>query len=182
MMDSLASPLLLFLDVDGVLTMLDAPELPVQRVGGFHVRPIPLASALLRAIDHDPRIVPIWLTNWEAAANSWNEWAGIGHWHVASRMVGRPERHEARTLFPHISSPLLDWKLLAACYARHQIAPGSPAVWIEDGFATETLEWATQEGNIRLLDTTRGVLRQALLCHYADAEASARHFLEQLQG
>lgn len=173
-------PMVLFLDVDGVLTMLEAEYLPMERVGGIHVRPIPMANALLNAIHHDERFEPIWLTAWDIGAHAWNERAETPTcWPVAYHLASWEER-DARNALPWLFDCVidLDKKLIAAQYFLYRTGRmNDPVVWIEDGFAPETHEWAKERGNVRLVDTLREPVRSHLLRTYPDYDAAAREFL-----
>lgn len=170
--------IVLFLDVDGVLSMLEAKHLPMERVGGIHVRPIPMANALLNAIQQDGRFEPIWLTAWDAGAHAWNERAETStHWPVAYHLASWEER-DARNALPWLFDCSLDKKLIAAQYFLYRTGRlDDPVVWIEDGFALETHEWAEERGNVRLVDTLKEPVRSCLLRTDVDYDAAAREFL-----
>jgi hypothetical protein len=171
-------PITLFLDIDGVFTMLDAVQLPMERVGGIHVRPIPMANALLKAINEDERLDPIWLTSWDKGAHLWNERAETTRWPVAYHLSKRDER-DARTALCWLFDMNLDRKLIAAQYFLFRARPlDCPVVWIEDGFAQETYAWAKERGNVRLVDTLVDPIRSQLLAQYDDPKQAAREFIE----
>lgn len=173
----------LFLDIDGVFTLLDAMHLPMERVGGIHVRPIPMANALLRAINETKGIVPVWLTSWDAGAHTWNDRSGTQHWPIAHHLDAQQEA-VAKIGWPEFFERDTDRKLIEAAYwlwsslsERHRV------VWIEDGFTQETVAWARTRSNIEmhetiLIDTLKEPIRAQLLSEHEDYDKVAREFVE----
>lgn len=173
---------ILFLDIDGVFSMIDATQLPMERVGGIHVRPIPMANALLKAIDRQSwliplRVLPVWLSAWHTGALDWNERSLTGPWDVGYHLTDRQEKR-AKELFPRLFEQRIDGKLIAAQYYLRRMWKNNPVVWIEDGFAPETIAWAKERGNVRLIDTLREPIRAQLLSEYEDYDKAAREFVE----
>ena len=155
-------PTTLFLDIDGVFIMMDCPDLPMERVGGIHCRPIPMANALLKAIDREYlclNIDPVWLTSWGKGAHFWTERAGVHHWSIGFHLTDE-EQHEASLVFPEMSKETTDSKLIAArYYLWRTYSDEKRVVWIEDGFAPETVIWSEKRRNVRLIDTTNEYIR-----------------------
>ena len=59
---------IVFLDIDGVLSIADPlrPELRRELWPGCGPAwPVPFADALVRVLDEDARVRPVWLTYWE---------------------------------------------------------------------------------------------------------------------
>lgn len=143
--------IVLFLDV-GVLSIPNRQntEERKERWPGCGVLwPIPLANALLQAIDTDPRILPVWLSCWDSAAWHWNDRAGTSRWAVGYHLC-KTVQTKALQRFPECRGQ--DKKLLAARWFLRE-RPHNQVVWIEDGFAEETKAWASARGRTRLVDT-----------------------------
>jgi hypothetical protein len=130
----------LFLDIDGVLSI------PHPRDGsirferwqpGLPVWPIPLASALVRTIDQDRHLHPVWLSAWDQRAWLWNDRAGTRHWPIGYCLKPRQWRY-AYCLFPTLRGVRFDNKLMAVLYYLRRY-PHKRVVWVEDGFADETV-------------------------------------------
>jgi hypothetical protein len=167
---------ILFLDIDGVLSICD-PTIPMQQVGGIHCWPIPLANELLRIIDADSRLHPIWLSAWGDGAHTWNERAGTRRWSVGYHLDDRAEAR-SRRMFPRMYQDNADEKLIAVHYHLYPFEnnPEIPVVWIEDGFMPETIQWAKTRGNVRLIDTTDPAIRDLLIGRSPD---SVEAFMDQ---
>jgi hypothetical protein len=77
---------ILFLDIDEVLSLAD-PQDVMSRferfARGLPAWPIPLAYPLLRAIDQNRFLRPVWVTSWGQYAHLWNERAETRRWPVA---------------------------------------------------------------------------------------------------
>ena len=180
----MTQPTILFLDIDGVLTMMDCPDLPMERVGGIHCRPVPMANALLKAIQYEYmslNIDPVWLTSWDKGAQIWNERAGTHHWTVAYHLTDKG-KYEASAVFPDMTQEKTDKKLIAARYYLWRTYSDEKRVaWIEDGFAPETVAWANERNNkiaeTILIDTTKEPIRSDLLSTYEDYEQAAKTFM-----
>lgn len=169
-----------FLDIDGVLSIEDPASMEIRRErwsGCGPVWPIPFADALVRALDQDKRVRPVWLTYWEQRAWLWNERAGTPHWPVAFPLTpARARKARQSSAFP--DDVYIDEKLLAVC-AYLQRRPRQRALWIEDGFPPETTAWALeQQGRVRLIDATAAAIYALLLAEHADPLATARAFLD----
>jgi hypothetical protein len=168
-------PTVIFLDIDEVLSLADRNE-PLARFSwwkpGLPAWPIPLAFPLLRALDQDRRLHPVWLTCWGRNALLWNERAGTRPFPVAYPLTRRRIGY-ARRWFPDV--PVRSEKLLAArYYLRQRVAP---VVWIEDGFCTATEVWAAQSPLVRLVNTTQEPLSSFLLTSHADSASAVKTFL-----
>lgn len=152
-------PLLVLLDIDGVLNGV-APGLPPERLpeGGV-IWPIPMANALLQAIQQDWRLYPLWCTSWYKRAPLWNDRAGTPRWPIAH--ITR--RAHVDRWFPGVlPEKRYDWKLASALYYRRRF-PTRKIIWIEDGFFEETKRWAASDPLVRLVDTTEATIRALLL-------------------
>ncbi len=181
-------PTTLFLDIDGVFTMMDCPDLKMERVGGIHCRPIPMANALLQTIDKCNRLVPIWLSSWDIGSLEWNRRANTLPWYVGYHLTEKQEKLTRNAFpwdYPELDNATLDKKLVAAqSFLWFQTGDRqSRAVWIEDGFAPETLAWAKERNSkvaeTILIDTTKEPIRSELLSTYEDYEQSAKMFMEK---
>jgi hypothetical protein len=149
----------LFLDLDGVFSIPNA-DLSTVEIDGKEAWSIPQANAILQALQHDDRVQPFWLTHWGNKANDWNDRAGIVHWPVWYPLSALKEA-TAQRLYPE-----LDKKLLAIQYCMHMNNIQS-AVWLQDGFAPEEVEWAGQH-DVRLVDSNEEPLHALLLSDNAD--------------
>jgi hypothetical protein len=170
--------IILFVDVDGVLSISDPTHREERREhweGAPPVWPVPLALALVRAINQEPRLHPVWLTTWEYRAWHWNERAGTPRWPVGYQLTNQQLPH-ARRLFPELDEAFSDDKLLAVRYYLRR-RPHERVIWIEDGFAPATWEWAARDPRVCLVDTTEDHVLAALLAAPIDQETSAREFL-----
>jgi hypothetical protein len=137
---------LILLDVDGVLNCLNNPALIRRQTGG---------GMTVAACADMPRLV-VQLTTLGRV-----EW--LSCW--SERQTGDLERFFALPHLPTVprryrvadADRETDWKLVAAA---RRVTPGSPrpVVWIEDGFAPETREWAAARGRVLLIDVTAGGL------------------------
>jgi hypothetical protein len=182
------TPTVIFLDVDGVLSIEDPARIEQHREqwpGCGPAWPIPWVDALLRTLDRDTRVRPVWMTYWERRAWRWNDRAGTRRWPVAFPLSSA-RLQVARQLLRPSETPedpvLVDGKLLAACYYLRR-RPRQRAVWIEDGFMPETVAWAAATGGrVRLVDASAAAIAALLVADPADAEATARAFLDACLG
>ncbi len=151
-----------FLDVDGVFNILQKHKErdPAFAVFKRTVWPIPMARYLLQAIVDNRYVHPVWLSCWGDSSLLWNEYSLTPHFPVAYHISERQERH-AKELYPQFAHGRIDGKLIAAQYYLRRY-PDRQAVWIEDGFANETIQWAQQQGHV-LIDTTQEAIREMLL-------------------
>lgn len=181
---------IVFLDIDGVLSIEDPVDPAVRRErwpGCGPAWPIPFADMLVRVLDHDPRVRPVWLSYWERRAWRWNDRAGTRHWPVAfpPNTLGRRLPMGQRQgidgiegIAPPSEAEYRDEKLLAV-WTYLIRWPGHPALWIEDGFWPETVEWvAAYMPNLRLIDATLDDIYAVLVADHADPNAAARAFLD----
>lgn len=174
---------ILFLDVDGVLSIPNPQDFEErkERWPGCGVPwPIPIAWPLLRAIDADPRLLPVWLSCWRTGCWEWNDRAGTRRWHVGYDLC-KTVRTKALQHFPECRGQ--DEKLLAARWFLRE-RPRNRVVWIEDGFAKETQTWATIRGNVRLVNTwpMDGEAATFLSGHHQDRRQASLDFLAQYCG
>lgn len=160
--------LTVFLDVDGVLSITNAGN-PKRLIEEKDAWPIPLCSYLLQSIDTDPLFNPVWMTHWGQKANGFTELAGIEAWPVAFPLSKAAET-EAESLFPTLAR-----KMLAVSYymRQHDV---KTAIWVQDGFAPETKEWAIQN-HITLIDTNAEPYHSILL---GQEESRVQVFLSTL--
>lgn len=173
-------PTIVFLDIDGVLSIADplCPELRYELWPGCGPAwPVPFADALLRALDQDPHLRPVWLTYWERRAWRWNDRAGTAHWPVAFPLSSAGLHAARQAIAPLDETQHLDKKLLAVwAYLRRRSR--HHALWIEDGFWPETMTWVEAHAhNLRLVDATRDDIYAILIAEHADPTDAARAFL-----
>jgi len=143
--ESASRPIFLFLDIDGVLNGVDLGA-DLEKVGDVWTRPIPNAVALLRAIDQERRLSPVWLSHWGERSVAWNDYASTRHW-----PVGYP------TNDPDDGKPVAIQYYLA----RHGYH-NEPIIWVQDGFSDAEWAWAKQ-ASVQLVDTTKEPLRSLLI-------------------
>ncbi|PSB26637.1 hypothetical protein [Stenomitos frigidus] len=141
-------PILLFLDIDGVLSVSDTAivdqEMPLD---GSLVYPLPGARAFLQAINRSPWIQPLWLSSWGERSYCWNDWAATEHW-IHAHPLPCTQRQLAQTQF-QAQNPEAKY-LSVRWHSRHW---NHAIVWIEDGFTQESKIWADQNPKVRLIDT-----------------------------
>lgn len=178
---------ILFLDIDGVFAMTDNPDLKMEQIGGIHCRPIPLANALLQAIESHPHIIPIWLTSWGENAHAWNDRSQTHHW-VVVYPLSKEEEVIARIGFlgfPELYEHPIDNKLIAAQFGLWKSgSDGMRVIWMEDGFTSETIQWSKYRTGVDghetiLLDTTEEPIRSQLSSIYDDYDMMANEFIHQ---
>jgi len=153
--------ILLFLDIDGVFT-IKHEHLDKERINGVHVHPIPMCGALLQMLDRDPAISPVWLTSWGDAALAWNKRYGTQKWPVAYPL-DFADASKADQQFPRLHNNKPDEKLIAVWWYLRKMPEDAPVMWMEDGFAPETILWAHERGNVRLIDTRNPQILAALV-------------------
>ena len=173
---------ILFLDVDGVLSIPNVRNTDERKEhwpGCGVLWPIPMANALLQAIDADDRLLPVWLSAWDCGCWEWNLRAGTKCWAVAYHL-SKVRQTWALRRYPECQGRHIDGKLLAVrWFLRH--SPHTPVVWIEDGFAQETEVWAAREPRVRLVNTwpmeseTACFLRE----QHPDLDQAAHEFLNR---
>jgi hypothetical protein len=154
-------PTFLFIDIDGVLSIANAGN-PSEMIDEKESWPIPIANELLQFIDSSDSFYPIWMTHWGNKANGWNERAGIEEWPSWYPLSAAMEE-AAHDLFPHLDKKLLS---LQYCMYIHQI---DSAIWVQDGFEPEDVEWAKQ-ANVTLVDTRAEPLHSLLLSEQLQPE------------
>lgn len=173
---------ILFVDIDGVLSILTQDNAAnYEKLGrGLPAWPIPLACQILRLIDQDTQLKPVWLSSWGTESVLWNERAKTRHWPVGYYLSKKQERYAKQVLPTALftNEKYIDRKLIAAQYYLRKKPATQRVVWIEDGFAEETEQWAIQRGNVRLVDTTEEAVLSLLL---ATEEAAMRQFIELLK-
>lgn len=174
---------ILFLDVDGVLSIPNPQDFEERRErwpGCGVPWPIPMAYPLLRAIDAHPRILPVWMSCWREGGWEWNDRAGTRRWHVGYDLY-KTVQTKAIQRYPECRGQ--DKKLLAVRWFLRD-RPRNPVVWVEDGFAEETREWAAARGNVRLVDTWPMESKAAtfLSRHHQDSQQASLDFLYQYCG
>jgi len=171
---------ILFLDVDGVFSIPNTADKDerLERIplgDGHHIVcwPIPMYKRLLYAIGMEKRLHPVWLTAWGDAAHVLTNRAMTQAFPVAYPLSRQQTRY-AHMRFSHPEQS--DRKLIAAVYylVKHH-GPGQ-VIWVEDGFAEETKEWAAAV-DVRLIDTTDETIRELLLSR---EEQAVQKFMELL--
>jgi len=170
-----------FLDVDGFISMHNPADHNerFEMWGGLPAFPIPIVNQLLRGLDTDPALLPVWMTCWDSRAWKWNERAGTRTFPVAYYLSPR-QISRAKRLYPDLAYKGYDDKLLAAAYFLRKY-PNVGVVWLEDGFAWETAIYAEVKG-WKLIDVTVEPL-PTILRHpwaYPDfaADSFIRHFIK----
>jgi hypothetical protein len=143
-----AEQILLFLDIQGVLSLPDTPTsatyahdaaTPWGAVQG--------AKEFISAVGWADWIAPFWISSLGTQALQWNDWAKTQRWAIAYPL---PDHQvvQAETAFPMAQR---DAKCLAArwCSRRwvHRI------VWIEDGFSPVARAWAAENPKLQLIST-----------------------------
>lgn len=159
----------LFLDVDGVFSIPNMEDHHERReripIGdGHHIVcwPIPMYQRLIYAIGNDKRIHPVWLSAWGDAAHALTNRAMTQAFPVAYPLSSRKLPY-AWQRFPADQKDRIDRKLVAAVYYLCS-RRSTRAIWVEDGFAEETKEWASR-CNVKLIDTTDEAVKRMLLSH-----------------
>ena len=167
----------LFLDVDGVFSIPNPQDNDerLERIhlfDGHHIVcwPIPMYRQLLYAIGTDKRFHPVWLSAWGDAAHALTNRAMTQAFPVAYPLSNR-QMYYARQRF----SGDVDRKLMAAVYYLVKTRK-ERVIWIEDGFAEETIAWAGKN-DVRLIDTTEDSVRRLLL---ATHEAAVQDIMDML--
>lgn len=158
----------LFLDIDGVFSIASA-GLPEKIIDGKEAWPIPLTNLLLKDIDENVGVVPIWMTHWGEKSNRWNEQAGINPWAV-SYPLSQEDEDKAKQAYPD-----LDKKPLAIQYCMNNHFLHN-AIWIQDGFTPEEQEWAAQ-ARVRLINANEEPYHSLLL---SNDERSVRSLMALL--
>lgn len=161
-------PITLFLDIDGVFS-IKHDHIPKDRINGVHVHPIPMCAALMQMLDKDPTIAPVWLTSWGDAALAWNKRYGTAKWPVAYPL-DFADASKADQQYPRLHNNKPDDKLIAVWWYLRKMPKDAPVMWMEDGFAPETVLWAHERGNVRLIDTRNPDIMDALTQKCADQQ------------
>ncbi len=165
-------PIPLFLDIDGVFS-IKHEHITSERINGVKAHPIPMCGALLQALDRDPAIRPVWLTSWGDTARAWNKRFGTATWPVAYPLdVADAARADRQ--FPRLHHTKPDDKLIAVWWYLRDLPDQTPVMWMEDGFAVETVQWAQERGNTRLIDTRNPKILADLIQKCADQQACAQ--------
>jgi hypothetical protein len=173
-------PIPLFLDIDGVFS-IKHEHIQSERINGIKVHPIPMCAALLQALDRDPAISPVWLTSWGDMAQAWNKRYGTAKWPVAYPL-DVADAAKADRQFPRLHNNKPDDKLIAVWWYLRDLPKDTPVMWMEDGFAVETVMWAHERGNARLIDTRNPEILADLAQKCADQQEcvqAAREFMRQ---
>jgi hypothetical protein len=144
----MTEPILLFLDINGVIDVQEDGKTPEHISKGETGYPVPGAKEFLQVIDSCPWIHPMWISSWGLQSQVWNKWSKTRLWPVAYSFE-EFEKEEAVKLFPDASDKYLavrwhsrDW--------QHRI------VWIEDGFCImrKAVNWAQSNPKVKLIDTS----------------------------
>ncbi|MBF2090210.1 MAG: hypothetical protein IGR80_06880 [Synechococcales cyanobacterium K44_A2020_017] len=144
----LAEQTLLFLDIQGVLSI---PNQPVAQPYAQDVAApwgaVRGSKELISAIAWAEWIAPLWISSFGSQALLWNDWAKTQRWAIAYPLSDQ-QSAQAAAAFP---SAKQDAKCLAArwCSRRwpHRI------VWIEDGFSAIAKAWAAENPKLQLVST-----------------------------
>lgn len=183
-------------DIDGVFSLTHMHHqygwLKKEHLSGISIHPAPLTNALLRLIEQDPMLYPAWLSSWGPASVAWNERAGTKKWPViypldfnelaqADRMFGSC-LHNVK---PDNKLIAVRWQLYQMSLHLHAKPDAIPVVWVEDGFAPETLTWQNErrvekQAPVQLVDTRNSAILDMLAQKCADKDEcvqSARAFM-----
>src|SRR5713226_5474036 len=156
-----ASNITLFLDIDGVFSLMGTEGLHAEKMGNVRAWPIPQASTILQALDQDDRFNPVWVSHWGKDSNLWNYRANIHRWIACFPLVDSDSASK-----PFAMQHYLD------------LIDGHGGIWVQDGFADGERQWAVENG-VRLLDTTEEPVRSLLLSDSVDV---ARELIDMLVG
>jgi len=174
-------PIPLFLDIDGVFS-IKHEHLPKEHISGLSAHPIPMCNALLRLIDADPILRPLWLSSWGEQSVAWNKRAGTQKWPVAYPLDPQDAVRAERKFGVELHHNKPDEKLIAVWWYMQLQDQDTPLIWMEDGFAPETILWAHERGNVRLIDTRNPQILAALTQKCAGQDECvqvARKFMAQ---
>lgn len=174
-------PIPIFLDIDGVFSVKH-DHIPKEHISGINAHPIPMCNALLRLLDADPILRPLWMSSWGDQATAWNKRAGTQRWPVAYPLDPAEAVRAERKFGVQVPHDKPDAKLIAVWWYMQTQDKGTPCIWMEDGFAPETVMWAHQQGNVRLIDTRNPEILNALTQKCADQQEcvqAARKFIAQ---
>lgn len=170
---------ILFLDVDGVFSIPNLQNTDERRerlpVGNGHhliCWPIPLYRQLLYAIGIEKQLHPVWLSAWGDAAHALTNRAFTQAFPVAYPLSPR-KLHYARQHWQDMEC--IDRKLVAAHYYLIR-KRWERVIWIEDGFAEETMKWARSNARIHLVDTTQHEVHSLLL---SEQQAAIDEFIDR---
>jgi hypothetical protein len=161
------NPTYLFLDIDGVFSIANA-GLSAIDLYGKEAWPIPQAGTILKAIDQDKQLKPIWMTNWGQRATGWNDRAGLHVWDVWYPLTLEKDEAGAQQLYPD-----LDKKALAIQYCMH-VNNAQSAIWLQDDFSPEEQEWAERVG-VRLVNANEEPYHSLLL---SEDESSVQRLMD----
>ncbi|MHC5748070.1 MAG: hypothetical protein ACYTXT_40705 [Nostoc sp.] len=191
----MTEPILLFLDINGVIDVEEDGKTPEQISKHETGYPVPGAKEFLQVIDSCPWIHPMWISSWGLQSHVWNNWSKTRFWPVAYSLK-ETEKNQAIKLFPNASDKYLavrwhsrDW--------QHRI------VWIEDGFWLSmgvgssmgaAVKWAEPNSTVQLIDTVptiqqhrkgykKGIRRWniELICDALDIQENREILLNQIK-
>lgn len=174
---------IVFWDIDGVLSIPTKENANdyVKFGRGLPAWPIAIAVDLVRLVHAHPQLRNIWLSSWGSASVIWNERADTPAWPVGYQLTFRQAAYARKVLPTELYSMerRVDRKLIAAQYHLRYFPEDQQVVWVEDGFATETEEWAARRGNVRLVDTSEDMPAcAALLAREPTPEKAALAFID----
>lgn len=161
-------PVILFLDIDGVFS-IKHEHIEKDRINGIPVHPIPMCGALLRAIDNYLSVRPVWLTSWGDTARAWNKRYGTSKWPVAYPLAPE-DAAKADRKFPRLHDNKPDDKLIAVWWYLRNMPIDAHVIWMEDGFAVETVMWSQRQHDVRLIDTRNPEILSVLTQKCADQQ------------
>lgn len=163
--------IVLFADIDGVFNnaKADAKKSILNKRSVF---PIPLAISLLRAINNNTMISPVWLSHWGESSIAWNRYSATRKWPIAFPLSSE-EQIKAKQLYP-----MYDDKVLAIMWYLHQHTY-TQSVWIQDSFPTVDPKWA-EKYDVSLLDTTQSPLKDILMSKHINPLSAVQHVIQMI--
>ncbi|BCL39842.1 hypothetical protein [Nostoc sp. MS1] len=142
----MTEPIMLFLDINGVIELQEEGKSPEQIYKRETGTPTPGAKEFLQVIDNCPWIHPVWISSWGWSSQAWNKWSQTRLWDVAYSCD--KDEKKAHKLFPGASSKYLDVRWYSRDW-QYRI------VWIEDlfGLTNDTLSWTQNNSKVKIIDT-----------------------------
>ncbi|MBE9053677.1 hypothetical protein IQ243_25405 [Nostocales cyanobacterium LEGE 11386] len=142
----MTEPIMLFLDINGVIELEEEGMSPEQIYKHHTGTPTPGAKEFLQVIDNCSWICPVWISSWGWSSQAWNKWSQTRLWDVAYSCD--MDDKEAHKLFPGASGKYLDVRWYSRDW-QHRI------VWIEDLFSlrNDTLSWIQSNSKVKIIDT-----------------------------
>jgi hypothetical protein len=163
---------ILFADIDGCFNNAETGSEKV--IGGRQAYPVSISIPLLRAIDKDTSITPVWMTHWGKDATAWNRYSCTKSWPVAYPLSPEKEKR-AQKRYPELT----DKCLAIAMYLENHLY--AKPVFFQDGFPTVNPDWI-KENDILLIDTTIEPLRTVLNAKQSNYTQSLQYILDLIKG